>query len=463
MQKEFENIYFIGIGGIGMSALARYFKHEGKNVAGYDRTSTPLTQDLQKEGIEVHYKDDVSLIDNIFLDKSKTIVVYTPAVPVSHSEFSYFLDNGFDIVKRSQMLGVIAANKYVMAVAGTHGKTSTSTLLAWLNGRAALCDDGSIGGGSAFLGGISKNFDSNMVLGRPNRLTVEADEFDRSFLRLYPNVALITSTDADHLDIYHTHEELKNAFSEFVLQIVPHGTLIYKYGIDLRVSNNDIDVYTYSLDNCNASFYAKNIRQRQHGLYSFDIVCPNMIIEDCTLGIPGLLNVENCIGAVSMIWVAGFDVENLKMALKEFKGVKRRMDFRLVTDSIVYIDDYAHHPSELSSTIDSLRDIYPDRKITAIFQPHLYTRTRDFALGFAKVLSSVDKLILLPIYPAREEPIEGVSSEIILDMVTLEDKKIVAKDKLIDYIKKEDLDILVTFGAGDIDALCSGICDKLKI
>lgn len=452
-----KNIYFIGIGGIGMSAIARFFLHEGKNVAGYDRVATPLTAELEAVGVSICYNDGVELIPEKFLDKESTLVVYTPAVPSSHQQLTYFRERGFNVVKRSMILGEVSKGKYVMAVAGTHGKSSTTTMVAWFNHLGS-----NNGTGSAFLGAISKNFSTNMVLGSGSRVAIEADEFDRSFLQLSPNVALITSVDADHLDIYGTHQSLLDGFSDFTAKIVSGGTLIYHYGIPLTVKNNDIAIYTYSLEDMRADFYAINLRQCEHGYYTFDVVCPNMQIKNCTLGIPALVNVENCIGAVAMLWQAGLNEEGLKEAIATFRGLKRRFDIRYQSDDLVYIDDYAHHPAELAATIKSVRAMFPEKKITAVFQPHLYTRTRDFVGGFAESLSLVDSVVLLPIYPAREEPIEGVTSRIILDKISLSDKKIVEKSEIVSDLSSKDLEILITFGAGDIDMLCDPIERMVK-
>ena len=459
---DFKNVYFIGIGGIGMSSLARYFREQGKKVAGYDRTETALTRSLEREGIPVHYEEDMQKVDAAFLNPSDTLVVFTPAVPAGHSELVYFREHGFEVLKRSQILGAVTEGKYVMAVAGTHGKTTTTTMTAWFNALAADDKNGEVGGGYAFLGGISKNFDSNLVLGRGRRVAVEADEFDRSFLRLYPDVALVTSVDADHLDIYKNHESLKESFSQFVSQIKKGGVLVYRRGIDLRIENKEIKIYTYSLDDVASDFHAVNLVCDETGSYHFDIVCPDRVIEGCKLGIPGHINVENCVGAVSLLWVAGFDEEKLKEAIASFSGVKRRFDFYINTPSLVYMDDYAHHPRELRAAIESVREMFPGRKVTAVFQPHLYTRTRDFADGFAESLSLVDELLLIPIYPAREEPIEGVSSRMIHDKVAIPNKRLVSKTELMGVLEKMDLDILITFGAGDIDAFCEPIYNLLK-
>ena len=456
---EYANIYFLGIGGIGMSALARYFLHEGRRVAGYDRTPSALTEALEAEGAAIHYEEDVRLIPEAFLDPATTMVVYTPAVPRDHAEYRYFLEHGFRVEKRSQMLGHLSAGKYVMAVAGTHGKTTTSTLVAWLN-RALT------GGGSAFLGGVSKNFDSNLVLGGGARLAVEADEFDRSFLRLYPDVAVVTSADADHLDIYGTHEAVKEAFSQFIGQIRPGGSLIIKQGLDLRIDNPGITVWRYALDTP-CDFYAARVRLLEGGHYRYDIVTPDGVIADCTLGVPGWVNIENSVAAVASVWCAArhegvaLDAERLREGLASFAGVKRRFEFYVNTPKQVYMDDYAHHPRELAATLLSLRRMFPGRRITALFQPHLYTRTRDLCDGFAEALSHADEVVLLPIYPAREEPIEGVTSEIIAERVTVP-CRIVPREALADAVAAMPTDVVVSFGAGNIDACCGAIAEKLK-
>ena len=456
---EYANIYFLGIGGIGMSALARYFLHEGRRVAGYDRTPSALTEALEAEGAAIHYEEDVRLIPEAFLDPATTMVVYTPAVPRDHAEYRYFLEHGFRVEKRSQMLGHLSAGKYVMAVAGTHGKTTTSTLVAWLN-RALT------GGGSAFLGGVSKNFDSNLVLGGGARLAVEADEFDRSFLRLYPDVAVVTSADADHLDIYGTHEAVKEAFSQFIGQIRPGGSLIIKQRLDLRIDNPGITVWRYALDTP-CDFYAARVRLLEGGHYRYDIVTPDGVIADCTLGVPGWVNIENSVAAVASVWCAArhegvaLDAERLREGLASFAGVKRRFEFYVNTPKQVYMDDYAHHPRELAATLLSLRRMFPGRRITALFQPHLYTRTRDLCDGFAEALSHADEVVLLPIYPAREEPIEGVTSEIIAERVTVP-CRIVPREALADAVAAMPTDVVVSFGAGNIDACCGAIAEKLK-
>ena len=456
--KNYPNIYFMGIGGIGMSALARYFMHEGRAVAGYDRTETPLTQALQAEGAYVTYDDEVESIPEAFRNPETTMVVFTPAVPVDHPQMQYFSEGGFLMEKRSQMLGHLSEGKYVMAVAGTHGKTTTSTMIAWLNSATGV-------GGNAFLGGISKNFNGNMVLGEGNRLAVEADEFDRSFLRLKPDVAVITSVAADHLDIYGTFEAVVEAFGQFAALIKKGGDLIIKQGVDIPLPEG-IDIWRYSYHDKASDFYATNIALQEGGYYRFDIITPFGTLRNLTLGIPGWVNVENCVAAVaSMVCAArkrGEELveEKLQAALKEFSGVKRRFEFYVNTPRQVYMDDYAHHPEELEATITSVRKMFPTRHLTAVFQPHLYTRTRDLYREFAAALSHADEVVLVPIYPARELPIEGVGSEIIMDLVTVP-CHICEREHLAQDLGQATTDVVVSFGAGNIDAYCSAIAKEL--
>ena len=459
MERNYKKIYFLGIGGIGMSALARYYMHEGCRVAGYDRTETPLTRALVAEGAEIHYHDDVELIPEDMRSADDTLVVLTPAIPSDHKEWAWLRDNGFHIEKRSQMLGHLSNGKLCMAVAGTHGKTTTSTLAAWLNHAAA-------NEGNAILGGISRNFNSNLSLGEGNRLVVEADEYDRSFLRLHPSVAVITATDADHLDIYGTPEALKEAFCEFASQIKEGGALILKQGVELKFDTATRSLYRYSCDN-GGDFHAENIELLEDGHYLYDIVTPDCRIERCTLGILGKVHIENSVAAVAMLWCAAkiegkdFDKEAVKVALASFEGVKRRMELYINTPKQVYIDDYAHHPEELRATIESLRGIFPGRRLLAIFQPHLYTRTRDFAAEFSEVLSLCDEVIMVPIYPARELPIEGVCSEMIGRNLKVE-WQLVEREALAERLRTMATDIVVTFGAGNIDAVCEQIYEVLK-
>lgn len=454
-----KNIYFLGIGGIGMSAIARYYLLEGVRVGGYDRTETALTRALASEGADIHYEDDPARIAAPFRNPDDTLVVYTPAIPHDHAETAWFRSRGFRMLKRSEILGVLAADKYVMAVAGTHGKTTTTTLTAWLNHVAG-------GGGSAFLGGISKNFDSNFVHGPGRRLAVEADEFDRSFLRLRPDVAVVTAVDADHLDIYGTHEAVKEAFAQFIERIRPGGALVLKAGVDVALRNDAVTVYRYAYDTP-CDFYARDVQLIEGGHYRYDLVTPSGVIADCTLGIPGWVNVENAVAAVAAIWCAAraeggtLDTERLRRALAAFEGVKRRFEFYVNTPRQVYMDDYAHHPRELAAALTSVRRMFPGRRVTAVFQPHLYTRTRDFYREFAEALSQADEVLLLPIYPAREEPIEGIASEIIAERVTVP-CRIVGREALAATLGAAATDVVVSFGAGNIDACCDAVADVLR-
>ena len=439
-----------------MSALARYYKHAGSLVAGYDRTPGKITAELEKEGIEIHFEDNIDLIpSDIRFNTDDTLVIYTPAVPAELNELVYFREGGFRLVKRSLALGEVAATKRTLAVAGTHGKTSTSTLLAHI-----ITSSGK--GCTAFLGGISKNYHTNLLLSKGEFLVAEADEFDRSFLQLWPDTAIITSTDADHLDIYSNHKNIKEAFSEFASQIKPGGNLIIKNSLELDMSLNEgVKLHTYSFDN-GGDFHAEDVKLLSGGYFSFTLVHPEGRISDCSVGIPGWVNVENGIAASAAALLNGVDEDSIKIALKSFAGVERRFDIHINTPSIAYIDDYAHHPNEISAAISSIRDIFPGRRLTGIFQPHLYTRTRDFAEEFAKNLNMLDELILMDIYPARELPIEGVDSEMILNMMTLEKRRVVKRGELLDYVGSIEPDILITFGAGDIDRFIDPLTEMLK-
>lgn len=456
-----DRIYFVGIGGIGMSALARYFKHAGWQVAGYDRTPSPLTEALEAEGIPVHYEESVEAVPEPFRDAERTRVIYTPAVPHDHVELVWFNDNGFEVLKRSRMLGLLGEGKDVMAVAGTHGKTTTTTMVAHFNAVGA-------GEGSAFLGGISKNFASNLVLGAGRRMAVEADEFDRSFLQLHPKEAVITSVDPDHLDVYGTYEAVREAFAQFAGQIVPGGTLILKKGVELPLERADIRRYTYHATDTGADFHAENLSVDGGGYYSFDLVCPDRRIDGCRLGIPGLVNVENCVGAAALVWCEGFVSDDaLREAMATFRGVQRRFDFWVNEpenpQGTIYMDDYAHHPAELRAMLASVRKMFPQRELTVVFQPHLYTRTRDFAPEFAEVLSLADRVLLMSVYPARELPIPGVESDMILSGVTAQHKKLVAKERLLDEIEAlPGGGVLVTAGAGNIDRFCAPVAEVVR-
>lgn len=443
-----ERVYFIGIGGIGMSALARYFAKQGKKVCGYDRIQTPLTLELESEGIDIHYEDDIVLIPRDFRNNvAGTLVVYTPAVPKDHSELEFFEIKRFTIVKRAEALGVIASAKKTLAVAGTHGKTTTSTLLAHLLTTSKVgCD--------AFLGGISKNFSSNLVINPKGsvNLVVEADEFDRSFLSLFPELAIITSVDADHLDIYETHNDVLIAYEAFASQIKHGGTLIIKHGIGLiPLLSVSVKVFTYALRD-KADYYLTNIEIKD-GYYHFNLVTPIGTINDLTLGVPGLYNVENAVAASAAALQQGVTEDELRKGLSSFSGVVRRFDVRYRGNKAVYIDDYAHHPEELRAAITSVKEMFTGRKVSGIFQPHLFTRTRDFTKEFAQSLDLLDKIYLLDIYPAREEPIPGITSNSILNLMKCSDKKIYSKEELLNQIKTDDIDVIVSMGAGDIDKL----------
>jgi len=443
--KEYDNIFFLGIGGIGMSALARFFHVNNKKIAGYDRIQTALSLKLEALGMNIHYEDNIKNIPSDFLNTDKTLIVYTPAIPTNNKELQFFQNKKFSILKRAAALGLISKEYDTIAIAGTHGKTTISTMTSHLLNKATIKANG-------FIGGISKNFNSNFVLAKNSKLLVtEADEFDRSFLQLYPQMLLISSMDADHLDIYNNKEDLQNTFKEFVYQIEEGGTLIRKITLDLPQREN-IKNYTYDINNDKADFYASDI-QLEENLYTFTLHSPQQTIPNLKLGVSGWVNVENAIGAAAIALLKGISPKELQEGLLSYSGVKRRFDYRIQNNNIIYIDDYAHHPKELEAIIKSVRKIYPTKKISAIFQPHLYSRTQDFSKEFAKALSLLDELFLLDIYPARELPIAGVDSSIIFKNVTCAEKTICTKDEILDIIKNKKFDILLTLGAGDIDQL----------
>ena len=441
----YSNIYFIGIGGIGMSAIARYYHRKGFKVSGYDKTPSPLTAALEEEGIEVHYEDNTDFIPK---DVESTLVVYTPAIPKDMGELVYVQEKGYRVIKRSRTLGEITRGQRCMAVAGTHGKTTTSTLVSHI-----FTDTGE--GCSAFLGGISKNYDSNLLIDQNDVVVVEADEFDRSFLQLYPEISVITSMDADHLDIYGDEAHIREAFKAYASQV--SGTVIVKHGLDITPADTKAEIKTYSFGNPKADFYAEALEDGH-----FNLHYPGGVIEDCVVGIPGWVNIENATGAAAIGLTYGLDPQKIRKALASFSGVKRRFDLQVKKPGCVYIDDYAHHPEEISAALSSIRNSYPDMKMTAIFQPHLYTRTRDFAPEFAEALSKADKLILLDIYPARELPIPGVTSEIIFKDVTCPEKVLLQRNELMDYLQNEELELVVTIGAGDIDRFVGEIAKMLE-
>ena len=450
MDNKLKYVYFIGIGGIGMSAIARWYKFRGYEVSGYDRTPSPLTAALENEGISVHYDDDSSRIPS---DVASTLVIYTPAIPAELGELRFVRENGYRVVKRSLALGEITRDQSCLAVAGTHGKTTTSTLVAHI-----LTESGE--GCSAFLGGISKNYGTNLLMSSSPAVVAEADEFDRSFLQLHPDIAVITAMDADHLDIYGDLEHVQEAFREFASQV--HETLILKYGLPIGQDQVSARIFSYHFDNPKADFHGENLRLGDDGHYTFDLVYPGGTLSDIRVGALGWVNVENSVAAAAVCLCYGCDGQKVRHAIGSFMGVQRRLDEHVNLPGLNYIDDYAHHPAELASAISSLRGIFPGRRITGIFQPHLYTRTRDFAPEFAEALSALDKLILLDIYPAREEPIPGVTSEIIFKDVTAPEKMLIRKEELMDVLEKEEIDVLCTFGAGNIDRFIEPITELLN-
>jgi UDP-N-acetylmuramate--alanine ligase len=459
--NKIEHIYFIGIGGIGMSALARYFKIKGKKVAGYDKTPSPLTDQLEKENIHIHFEDNVASIPDNFTskyEKEKTLIIYTPAIPAEHKELTYFNDHSFLVKKRAEVLGILAKDKKCIAIGGSHGKTSVTSILTHILKTAGLNI-------VAFVGGITKNYNSNLIMAQEQGkelLIIEADEYDRSFLQLKPDIAVITAIDPDHLDVYSNISSLRNAFGQFIGNIKPNGALICKKGIDELYSLNNLKTITYALDEKSSDMYAKNIKSG-NGAYVFDMITPKRKLTQMNFGLPGPVNIENALAATSVALHLGVEEKSIRNALENFKGVKRRFDFLIKTDKIVYMDDYAHHPEEIKSCINSVKDIYPDRKITGIFQPHLYSRTRDLSKEFAKSLEALDELILLDIYPAREKPIKGVTSDIIFEKVNIENKLRTSKDELIDVLKNKKPDVLLTIGAGDIDRLVKPIKKLFEI
>lgn len=444
-----KNVYFIGIGGIGMSALARYFKFRGLEVSGYDKTPSDLTAALEREGISVHYEDRPDLVP---ANVEETLVIWTPAIH-ELGELDFVREKGYRLIKRSRALGEVARGQRCLAVAGTHGKTTTSTLTAHI-----FTESGE--GCTAFLGGISRNYGTNLLMSRNDVVVAEADEFDRSFHQLFPEIAVITAIDADHLDIYGDYAHVLESFRVFASQV--SGTLILKEGLPVTSADTKANLLTYHYTSRTADFHPENARPDPLGHFIYDLHYPGGVLRDIRVGAPGWVNAENSIAAAAIALTFGLDPEAVKHAIGTFQGVKRRLEVHVNTPKVSYVDDYAHHPAELASAISSLRDIFPGRKITAIFQPHLYTRTRDFAPDFAKALSAVDKLILLPIYPAREEPIPGVTSDIILSAASTPEKVLVPKEELMDYLEKEPVDVLVTFGAGNIDHFVEPITQLLS-
>ena len=442
------SVYFLGIGGIGMSAIARYFNSRGVKVSGYDKTATVLTRQLESEGIAIHYEDDILLVD-----RDAILVVYTPAVPADHTEYNYYLQNGYTVLKRSEVLGLITAGSFNICVAGTHGKTTTSTMIAHILRHSGF-------GCNAFLGGIASNYDTNFWSSPKNVCVAEADEYDRSFLRLSPDVAIITAMDADHLDIYGTEEKFREAFVEFTARIKTGGTLISKYDLAGSEGFKAPVKLTYSLDNSDADICAQNISM-QNGSYTFDVRIKKEIVTDVQLNMGGLHNIENAVAAITVAKHAGLPDDKIKAAVADFAGVKRRFEYIIRNEKVVMIDDYAHHPQELEALIGGARKLFPGKKCTVVFQPHLYTRTRDFVDGFAEALSLAEEVYLLPIYPAREKPIEGVTSEMIAEKMQAVKVECCSKEALVQKIKAASLDgkieMLITAGAGDIDTMIGPI------
>jgi len=444
-------VYLIGIGGIGMSGLARYFAAQGKVVGGYDRTSTDLTKELEAAGISVHFQDDVNAITASFKNADNTLIIYTPAVPSNHSELNYFRSNGFEVLKRSQVLGELSKAYNTVAVAGTHGKTTTSSIIAHLlKSSSKDCN--------AFLGGIASNYNTNLLTSTSsNLMVVEADEFDRSFLTLSPDIAIVTSVDADHLDIYGSADEMLNSFQDFTERITEDGTLIYRWG--LPFSNTKRKNFTYSI-NEKSDYYTSNLTI-ENGKYKFSAHSPSGSIENLTFGMPGLHNVENAIAAFAAVDQLGLSEAEIRNGFATYKGVKRRFEVHINTDELVYIDDYAHHPTEISACVNSVRELFPGRKVKGIFQPHLFSRTKDHMNEFAQTLSTLDEVTLLDIYPAREEPIDGITSSALLEKITAQKKNLETKSAALDSITRGSVDVLLTMGAGDIDQLVSPIKAKL--
>lgn len=439
-------IYFLGIGGIGMSAIARYYNLQGVEIHGYDRTETPLTKQLESEGIYIHYQEDISKIP-----ENTNLVIYTPAVPETNAEFAYCRGKGLPMKKRSMVLGEISQDKYTIGVAGTHGKTSTTSTIAHLMHECGLKF-------TAFIGGISNNFSSNLVHHpESDIILVEADEFDRSFLQLHPDIAIITSMDADHLDIYHDYKKLYSSFEQFVSQIKDRGHLIKKIGLDIHSKQNTI---TFGL-NEQADYHAKNILKSNNRFF-FNLVAHGKIVEHVEIKIPGRYNIENAMAALAVTQLLGIDIKKSIQALTTYRGVKRRFDIRLNSADRIYIDDYAHHPEELKACISAARELNPGKRITGIFQPHLYSRTRDLLDDFADALSLLDELVLLDIYPAREEPIPGIESKTLFEKVKLPSKYLLKNTEVTDFLRQNPPQVLLTLGAGDIDKLVEPIENLLK-
>ena len=452
--EDIKAVYFVGAGGIGMSAIARYFLNRGIVVGGYDKTPSTLTQALEKEGMLIHYDEDVEKIPSACKNKDNTLIIYTPAIPAEHKELVFFRENGFEIQKRAQVLGTLTRSHKALCVAGTHGKTTTSTMAAHIMHQSKPdCN--------AFLGGISKNYGTNYILSNSEYVVIEADEFDRSFHWLSPYVTVITSTDADHLDIYGTEEAYLESFRHYTSLIQPGGALILHTGLKMQPDvQQEVKTYTYSRGE--GDFHAENIRM-ENGEITFDFISPLGNIKDIRLGQPIPINIENGIAAMALAQIGGCSAEEIRDAMASFGGVDRRFDFKIKTDKLVFLSDYAHHPKEIQQSAKSLKEVYAGRKVTAIFQPHLYTRTRDFYHDFADSLSLFDEVILLDIYPARELPIEGVTSELIYDNLREGmEKMMCTKDEIMDVVSRKDFDVVVVLGAGDLDNKVPEMAEILK-
>jgi UDP-N-acetylmuramate--alanine ligase len=450
--QQFSRAYFIGIGGIGMSALARYFNMLGWEVAGYDKTSTQLTDELIKEGIAVHFDDRGPVIPEQFKIKESTLVIYTPAIPKNMGELLFFQHSEAHLFKRSEVLGMITRQSKGLGVAGTHGKTTTSSMLAHILSQSDL-------GCNAFLGGIAVNFNSNLVLNEKSPFTVvEADEFDRSFLQLSPYCSIVTSTDPDHLDIYGDASYFKKGFSEYAALVDPYGILVQKEGLGLESRARSI---TYAIDSSSADYEGTDLRYSE-GSFFMDVRTPSGHWDKVELGIPGIHNAENALACIALCEFLGLSENIIREGLRSFRGVKRRFEYRVRKNDLVYIDDYAHHPTEIKALVSSVRLLYPDKQITGVFQPHLFSRTRDFFEGFASELSKLDEVVLLPIYPAREEPIDGVSSDVLLEKITCKRKSLLDPAKAIEKIGSIAEGVVLTIGAGDIDRIVDPITERLK-
>jgi UDP-N-acetylmuramate--alanine ligase len=446
---DIKKIYFVGIGGIGMSALARYFLSRGVAVSGYDRSSTPLTRELETAGIKVHYEENVDIIP-----KDTDVVVYTPAIPAMHAELVYYREHNYTVVKRSDILQWITESSFNICIGGTHGKTTVTSMTAHLLRHSGY-------GCNAFLGGIAANYNTNFWSSERNVVVVEADEYDRSFLKLVPDIAVVTAMDPDHLDIYGTPEEVEKAFVQFSQKVKPGGCLVTKYGLSREAEFSAAHHYTYDLDNERAAVHAARIVV-ENGSYRFDVVCRDWTIKDVVLHMGGLHNIENSLAAITIAKYLGIDDDKIKAAVADFKGVHRRFEYALKDEQHVLIDDYAHHPEELRALLSGVRSIFPNEKITLVFQPHLFSRTKDLADGFAKSLDMADEVILLPIYPARELPMEGVTSQLLLDKMKLEAKQVLDKEAMKQQIASTQPRLVVMAGAGDIDALVNQVKQILQ-